>query len=141
MSNLPMETRLEGGEDLGGVLRFKPGQIIRGVLAVYPQDQLNCQPLQIELQWFTQGRGTRNQGTEASIEVYRGELIANVPGEFAFEIGLPLQPYTYVGRLIQVHWRLWATAKLAWKVDPDYSYPIVIAPDVRMHNTFESDPA
>ena len=140
MSQLPMEIRLEGGEDLGGILRFKPGEILRGVLAVFPQDRLNCQPLVVELQWFTQGRGTRNQSTEAKVEVFRGELSPNVPGEFGFEVQLPLQPYTYVGRLIQVHWRLWATAKLAWKVDPDFSYPIVIAPDARMQSTFESEP-
>lgn len=128
MKNLesPIRIRIKGDE---GALRFPPGEQISGLVEIFPEETIRCQGVEISVQWYTEGKGRRNEGIAQS---WRFDVNQLGPGQGfseAFSCTLPSAPWSYAGHFINIVWAVHV------KID------IPLAPDVNRESRFLLLPA
>lgn len=109
--------QLNIGFDQPGAV-YHGGETLRGHVDVDVDKNCTCNGLNIEVEWFTRGRGNTTSGTIATATVYKGPLEAGDSHRFPFETVLPNGPVSYDGQIVSVHWRVRARADLPWAIDP-----------------------
>src|SRR5262245_12969667 len=90
---------------------------LEGEVVVTVHEAVETQALQVQVGWFTHGRGTRSRKIVIERVLFSGDLNA---GEmrFPFAISLPTGPLTFHGENINVEWFAAATVDLPWAIDP-----------------------
>lgn len=128
MSKAEISIQLHNGESGSEGWQFRPGDGVRGVTTIMPQEDMNCRAVYIVLQWRTRGRGTPHIKTVQRLDVHQGELKANWPLTFDFEFALPQEPWSYTGHYINIFWEIMVGIDLAWQSDPAQTTPLVVSP-------------
>ncbi len=90
--------------DLRGEPIFRPGDQLMGAVR-WALDK-DAKRLDINLFWFTDGKGTRDVGVVESMTVERPTRL----GEKSFVFRLPAAPLSFSGRLITLTWAVEAIA-------------------------------
>lgn len=122
------EITLRGGDDMGAIRRYTPGDTISGTVLVVPDSALHCNRVLIQLGWHTEGRGDRDEQIVAETDVARGTLAANVPLLFDFSFSLPNDPWSYAGHYVSIVWHIAAKIDISMAVDPRHEQPFILAP-------------
>ncbi len=127
MAKADIELTLRGGEQQGEYLRFQPGETMQGSVQVTPQGDMNCRHLFVRLVWQTEGRGDRDRGVAAEMDLYQGQLPAGTPRMHSFHFRLPDGPWSYAGYYINIIWHVEASIDLAMAIDPKAAKPFILA--------------
>ncbi|MGE4285519.1 MAG: hypothetical protein AB7F23_02780 [Phycisphaerae bacterium] len=83
-----------------GKTAFKPFEQIKGKISWQLDKQTDS--LMLSLIWQTSGRGSVKTTEVSCLEIENPQLIGEK--EFSFEV--PEGPYSYIGKFLQIHWRL-----------------------------------
>lgn len=87
-----------------GTRRFAPGETISGSVEIDPHHPLRCQAVEIQLLWYTEGKGRRDEGLIAG-ERYEVRGIDPHEGfRERFDFTLPSAPWSYAGHYINIVW-------------------------------------
>lgn len=86
--------------------------------------------LRVDVEWFTEGRGTTNRGRVGGVRwVHDDRVPGSIPAPAEFAVVVPPQgPCSYDGQLIRVIWEVTATLELSWSTDPQQRQRIVVIP-------------
>lgn len=117
----PILIRIKGEE---GALRFPPGEQITGLVEIFPEESIRCQGVEIQVLWYTEGKGRRNEGI---VQSWRYDVKHIGPGQGfteAFNCTLPSAPWSYAGHFINIVWTVHV------KID------ISLAPDINRESRF-----
>lgn len=79
---------------------FAPGEMIGGEISWQLQESVKA--LELRLIWFTEGKGTG----EISVEQTQRIELPAMTGRQKFSFQLPLAPYSFAGKLIELSWAL-----------------------------------
>jgi hypothetical protein len=128
MADTIIQFTLYNGQDEGGLMRYEPGQTVRGMVQLTPDSgDLNCKHIFVRLQWHTEGRGDRDQQCIDQLDVFQGRLGARIPTTYDFAFTLPRQPWSYAGHYINIVWEIEVEVDVAWAINPRRSQPFVMA--------------
>jgi hypothetical protein len=122
------EVRLSGGQSEGDLRRYDPGEEISGTVTILPDSDLRCNHLYVRLQWHTEGRGDRDEGTIAEDDTYQGTLTPSAPISHDFRFTLPLGPWSYAGHYVSIIWAIQVSIDVPVARDPMFHQPFVLAP-------------
>ncbi len=123
-----IDITIKNGEPAGMTKRFSPEETISGTLLVVPEKDLKCRHLYVRARWHTEGRGDRDSGVGAEVDLFQGTLKAGMPAEYPFELSLPREPWSYAGHYINIVWELEAVIDLRLTKDPRATIEFVMAP-------------
>ena len=115
---------LQGGDFDGNWQRFEPGGALQGTVQIVPDSDLRADHVWIRAQWHTEGRGDRDEGRVAVLDVFQGLLTAQSPVNYGFSFTLPSEPWSYAGHYINI----------IWEVVVEIDVPM--APDLRQGQLF-----
>lgn len=107
---------------------YRPGEEIAGTVHLRTESELEPTDLQLELEWYTGGRGSTNRETVETAHFQTEALGAGEEGEHRFSFEAPGGPFTYVGELVDVHWRIRATLDASWIGDPTAQVALTLEP-------------
>ena len=122
-----IEITIRGGDEVGGVRKFKPGDVIQGSIQITPDSDLNCKHIFVRALWHTEGRGDKDEGIGAEQDVFQGELRTGTPAHYRYHLKLPQEPWSYAGRYVNIIWEVEASIDLAWARDPKNAERIIMA--------------
>jgi hypothetical protein len=128
MAHAQIEITFDDVEEKGGVPSLDPKQILKGSVQVTPDKDIDCRHLYARLNWHTEGRGNRDEGTAIKLDLYQGALRAGIPSHHAFQFPIPASPWSYSGRYVSIVWELKITIDIPWKSDPVLRVPLIMAP-------------
>lgn len=118
--------RIEFGADGG---RFPAGEPARGVIELPPHPPVAS--ASAYAQWYTEGKGTPEEGPEIPAEVAPAGQGPGGAQRFSFEVPLPLTPFSYDGTIVKIRWRL--VVRVAYPghlpVTHPYHFTVVAPPD------------
>ncbi len=97
---------------------YRPGETVRGELAVEVNAPCACKALTVSCRWRTHGKGNRAEGPEDRRVLFQGELLPGMTPRYPFEFAVPRGPATYRGKLLNVDWYVAARADIPWALDP-----------------------
>lgn len=85
----------------GGRTNFRSGELVRGI-AKWELTDGDVRAVELRLFWYTEGKGDQD------IEIVHVERfdVAGTLGEEPFAFRLPMQPYSFSGKLITLQWAL-----------------------------------
>lgn len=107
---------------------YRPGEQIAGTVHVRTESELEPTALQLELEWYTGGRGSTDRETVETAQFQTEALGTGEEGEHRFSFEAPGGPFTYVGELVDVHWRIRATLDASWIGDPTAQIALTLEP-------------
>ena len=128
MAKANFEITLRDGEMEGDVMRFEAGGYLRGSVQVTPVSDLDCRHLFARLVWRTEGRGDRDRGVAAEMDLFQGLLHAGSVTHHTFHFTLPQEPWSYAGYYVNIIWELEIVIDIPRAVDPKASSPFILAP-------------
>jgi len=128
MASANIEVTLHGGESVGLVKRYQPGEVMHGDVLVVPEDNFNCRRLIVRLQWHTEGRGNRDKGVADEQVLFRGEMKQGMPYQHSFQFILPNEPWSYAGHYINIVWEVVVVIDVPMSFDPNAAFPFVLSP-------------
>lgn len=104
---------------------YAPGEAITGRVRARPSQDLRCDALTVSVEVHTHGKGNPASAVGASEVIFRGDWS---PGESVHEFALraPSQVRLYHGELINVGFRVVATADVPWAFDPRVEEEIAV---------------
>jgi hypothetical protein len=131
MANATIQITLNGGEMLAGnVLRFDPNGQMQGTVQIVPQENINSKAVYVRLEWHTEGRGDRDGGQVAQIQLGSGQLPANQPIVQGFNFQLPPSPWSFAGYYINIIWTIKVVIDIPFSPDLNAAQVFVLAPKV-----------
>lgn len=130
MAKVDFQLVLQGGEEGHDTKRYAPGDPVKGLLIVTPDEDLNCKHLYLRLLWHTTGRGTQYKENVTELDLHQGKLAGGLPRSFNFDFTLPNQPWSFDGHYISVVWKIQAQVDVAWATDPQAEVSFVVRPSV-----------
>jgi len=77
---------------------FAPGELVRG--AIKWHTSTSPKRVTVQIGWYTEGRGS----TDSRVEYEQAWDTEELTGTEAFEFELPLTPYSFAGKLIELKW-------------------------------------
>ncbi len=122
-----IEITIRDGNEVGGVRKFKPGDVIRGSIQITPDSDLKCKHIYIRARWHTEGRGDKDEGIGAEQDLFQGKLRTGVPAYYSYHLKLPQEPWSYAGRYVNIIWEVEASIDLALARDPKIAERIIMA--------------
>ncbi len=128
MAEPEIAVMLRGGETEGGFVRYAPGDAVRGEVQIVAQNDLNGRHLYVRLQWHTEGRGDRDEGKIAEIDILQGRLSKGIPQVFLFQFRLPQAPWSYAGQYITIVWEIAVVIDVSFMSSRTHSQPFIMAP-------------
>ncbi|MFK7731777.1 MAG: hypothetical protein AB8B48_09200 [Pseudomonadales bacterium] len=112
---------------------FEAGETIIG--EVVWQASKEVKEILLELEWFTEGKGTTDGETVASQTIPS----ESESGRQRFSIDIPKQvPASYQGEIVSVCWQLTASGEIAWAKDPESHFRLVIGPRGQAYEIYPS---
>ncbi len=130
MARVRYQIRLQGGDEVGGLMRFEPGSRMDGLAEVLPNENIPCRSAVLRVGWHTEGKGHRDSDTvgEWPFPPMAGQLVANVPISQSFTCNLPRNPWSYAGRLINSVWTVGIHIDVPRGEDIREVQPFILAP-------------
>jgi len=107
---------------------YEPGEAIAGTVRVDAWRAVRCDGLTVALEWYTHGRGNRDQGSIQRVELLKGEIPAGTT-RYSFELRATAEPRAYHGELLNVGRRVRAVADVPWALDPKAEVDVVVRQD------------
>ena len=91
--------------EMGGGSAFRPGEALSGTASW----SLDAPPrgMEVRLFWYTEGKGTQDVGLVDTVR-FEGPMPSD---RRDFQFVLPLQPYSFSGRLISLRWAVEVVAE------------------------------
>lgn len=119
---MQISVELEGGREA-----FLPGEEVAGVVRLVALDgAVKCRKVTAQLRWHTEGKGDKDKGGPAEVEIHPGPMIEGTL-EVPFRQRLPLAPSSYNGVLVKVIWTLCVRVDQPWAKDSVLEQPISVA--------------
>lgn len=115
-------------QELAALRRYAPGEVLNGTAYVSMAQQLDCRNLTARIGWHTEGRGDRDEGIAAQLDLYRGVLNPTFPTSYEFSFVVPASPWSYGGHYITIVWSISVEIDLAWRSNPRAIQPFVLLP-------------
>jgi hypothetical protein len=128
MADVGFKWEFRSGERSATGIRFDPGSPVEGKVTITPRADLNCNGINLKLEWHTEGRGDRDSGTAGETNLFQGVLPGGRAAEFPFRMNLPDQPWSYDGHYINIVWELAVDIDLPMAINPKSRSPIVVRP-------------
>jgi hypothetical protein len=129
MTTADFQIEILGGEQVGEVMRFRPGETLQGSVRITPDSDLQARHVYVRLLWHTEGRGDRDQGIAAEQDLHQGTLRKGTPTYYTFHFNIPDQPWSYAGHYVNIIWGLTCSIDLALARDPHDEVTFILAPD------------
>jgi hypothetical protein len=104
MAQADIQVTLRGGEMVENWRRYDPGEEVFGQAVITPASDIRCNHVFARLAWHTEGRGDRDTGKAAEVDLFQGVLPAGQPRTFSFQFQTPREPWSYSGHYINVVW-------------------------------------
>jgi hypothetical protein len=128
MAKADFDLQLLDGTPQGSYKLFQPGQILRGEVTIFTDEDVKCQGIFTRLLWHTQGRGSIYKEQVAEKELYRGTLKAGFPNSYTFVLDLPRDPWSYEGHYVSVVWLVQIYISVPWGRDIRHDQPFILRP-------------
>ena len=106
MAPADIQLTLDGGENAGDWRRYEPGGEVSGAASITPASDIRCNHLYARLAWHTEGRGDRDTGKAAEVDLFQGMLPAGQTRTFSFQFRAPKEPWSYSGHYINIVWEV-----------------------------------
>lgn len=109
---------------------YRPGGHVSGrVTITSPTGPWKADAIELLVFWRTSGIGTRDNGVGSSIALCQKNT--EIPSHFTrdFQLQIPLQPYSYNGRLIKIDWFVGLRVKKGWLSKQELELPIEVRPE------------
>ena len=129
MAAADFEVTLLGGEDSPPGKLYRPGDEVRGSVALFTDSNVKCQHFYIRLGWHTEGRGTRYAEKVSELDVFQGELSSSIPANYNFSFVLPDQPWSYEGHYITIAWAVEFEVDVSWGKNLKHFEPFILSPE------------
>jgi|SRR3989304_132209 len=126
--NVQIGLSLQGGESLGGLLRFDPGGVIATQVQMAPAERVRARTVWLRLGWHTEGRATRDSFVAAQAAIHQGALDPATPINVRADLPVPPQPWSYAGQLINIVWEVEVVVDIPLSGDLVHRQPIIVAP-------------
>ncbi len=128
MANAEIQITLREGEPAGALLRYDPGGVMRGEVRLTANEQVNCRGAYLRLMWHTEGRGDRDEAKVNEIVLATGAIPAGTNVARAFEFNLPQEPWSYVGKCVNIIWEVIGVMDVPIAKDVIVSEQFILAP-------------
>ena len=128
MARANIEVTLQGGEAIGTVKRYAPGEVLRGEVLAVPDSNLKSRRLVARLQWRTEGRGDVDRKVIEEMVLMEGPMQAGMPYQYSFQFTLPNEPWSYAGHYISIVWEVEASIDIPFARDPKGSQSFILSP-------------
>jgi len=119
---------LRGGDFEGNWQHLAPGSLVEGSVQIVPESDIRANHVWVRLQWHTEGRGDRDEGRLAQLDVFQGVLTAQTPYNYSFSFTLPCEPWSYAGHYINIVWEVMVEVDVPMAPDIRHSQPFIMAP-------------
>jgi hypothetical protein len=128
MSRADIDIQISGGEHSFAHPLFRPGELVKGTASIYPNRDINCRSLTIQLKWHTEGRGTRHEQMIEELNVFNGQLQSGMPQAYDFSFQLPSNPWSHEGHYISVVWGVFVKIDVPMAKDIHHVANFILAP-------------
>lgn len=129
MSKADITINLSGGTAAYESIRFLPGGALSGEVIVYPNEDIDCNGLDVILGWQTRGRGTRYNKVVEERRVFQGQLNQGLPRTFSFSFTLPDEPWSYEGHYVSIDWLVQVKIDIPMAKDTHELQTFLLYPD------------
>lgn len=94
------------------------GGEITGELVIKSHEGQRATNVAVELEWETDGRGTRNHKQVAKQILHEGNIPPLADLRLPFKLAVPSEgPISYHGHYIELHWKVIGRVDIKWAVD------------------------
>lgn len=108
------------------------GDLVRGVVVVEVEEEVEARNLMVELRWTVRGRGFSVDRTSAKATLPGARLEPGSPARLPFEIRVPENaPASYRGELFELSWQLHARVGLPMSASDLVVVDLVVGPGPR----------
>lgn len=128
MAKADFDIQLLDGEPSGTTTLYHPGDLIRGQVVIFTDEDVKCKNIHARLIWYTEGRGTRYQEMIMEKHLFQGVLKAGFPNPFDFAFDLPRDPWSYEGHYVSVVWAVQIDIDVPWGKDIIENKPFLLRP-------------
>lgn len=97
---------------------YRAGEPIRGRVRVRVNADCQCDGLDVSIDFHTHGKGNSTARAVQKFRLFVGQWAAGQAFEYPFELTAPREPIPYAGTLLNVGFRVQATADIPWAFDP-----------------------
>ena len=105
---------------------YQPGDTVSGTVTITSESEWRALYAEVVLFWHTEGKGERDDGVVARLELAgKGSMVPRVV-ELTFSFQLPDMPWTYHGRVLKVHWMLGVYVKPSGGSEQSVELPLVM---------------
>lgn len=122
------DVSFDEGRSLDGMPAFQPGETVSGQSRFMPEDDVTVDKFEVQLVWYTEGRGDQDLNVISSVEGGVGLLTAGIPIETRFSFKLPDYPWSYKGELLNIIWGVRVLVDPAKGRTFHESVPFVVSP-------------
>lgn len=124
MSKAEIEVTFDGGN----AQQYHPHEQVKGDVVIYPNSDITCRKVLVQVLWRTEGRGTRHQKIIGGGEVFQGVLKQGMPQTFSFSEILPDAPWSFQGRYVSVAWGVWVKIDVPMGRDVEHFERFALVP-------------
>lgn len=128
MANVEISIALRDDFAGGASAHYEPHQVLQGGVVLRVDRSLNCRHVFVRLVWHTEGRGDRDRGEVAEVDLHQGEIRPGAPLREDFHFRLPEGPWSYAGHYINIIWEVEVSIDVPLARDPRASKRIILAP-------------
>lgn len=107
---------------------YRPDEEVRGTVTVEAIEPCHCDWVRVMPQWRTEGKHETDTGMAPHQEFAVGPMKSGTSREFDFCVRLPTVPPAYTGQMLQVRYRVCATASVSASPPPD-AFPDITVDD------------
>ena len=129
MAKADIQIGLRNTAEAFGTSRLRPSEFVQGTVTIIPDSNVKCNHLYIRLEWHTEGRGTQFRQKVEEMDVFQGDLQANMPRSFEFDFQLPEEPWSYEGHYVSVVWAIAVQLDVPWGKDVKVEEPFLLLPE------------
>ncbi len=108
---------------------YRPNSEIRGNVLVYPNQDLRCRKVVVQVMWHTSGRGTRFEDIIMEHTISEGNLVRGVPISADFSTVLPSEPWSFNGRYVSIVWGVNVKVDVPMGRDIEQKKNFILAPE------------
>lgn len=108
------------------------GELVRGVVVVEVDEEVEAQCVTIELVWTVRGKGNPVTQPCARETLPGVRLVPGTPARMPFEIRVPMDaPASYRGQLFELGWLVRVRVDLPWTLDVPTDLELAVVPGTR----------
>ncbi|NDJ54778.1 MAG: hypothetical protein GYB68_17045 [Chloroflexi bacterium] len=89
--------------------KFKPGDTVSASVSLYANEDVNAKDTTVELIWYTEGKGDRDEGIIESMVIHSGDWSSGQSLSETVGFTLPEGPWSYRGHFITILWAIRVT--------------------------------